>query len=317
MSSPLENFNSQHKERWNILSNIPAWEQNGVLFWIEGILIKEEEVVFETKRFYQSGILVKIQQDNRLMFWDDLEIGIDDWPTLKQNLRNYISSDDERFIIFLELIIKYLRDSVNNIYFNSRYTSSSDVLSMLEARLNNGSRWRVVRTANSPAGLIERVDSKITEVAKELNNKFIDDAWELAYKLKPDPEKAIESIQSAIESIASKAGLTKAETKVYGTLLGDVKVRKSKSYQSIAKNEFDLSNKLGKGKSQEQNPNDMFTDWFWMGMDLIQKTNPGHHKSEVTKDIEVSPDSAKQAVLIGTLICQLIDSKYISKVLKK
>jgi hypothetical protein len=322
MSSPLENFNLQKKDRWNILTNIPAWEQNGVINWIDSILRKNEVtgVFGETTSYYKSGILLKVQRTNRVMFSTDLGIDIDEWMSLSSDLHDLIKQDDERFIIFLELMIKYVRDDTDPLFYNSSPANRSVVLSLLENRLSNGSRWKVVDKKGSPAGLVERVDSKLTDIAIDLNNRFLDEAWDLAYSLKPDPEKAIEKVQSAIEAIASKNGITTAETKVYGTIIGDIKARKSKSYQTVAKKEFDLSNSLAQAKPRKGfepiDLNDTYMDWFWNGMDLIQKSNPVHHKSKATSEEDIQVDTARQAVLIGTLFCQLIDSGYIKRTKK-
>lgn len=316
MSSPLEEYNQAHGNRWKVLVDIPAWEEQSLFNWLYGVFVRQTEGVFgEAHTAYNASIIRGIEVRNRLLIKKDLGINADSWADLRKSLSTILVMDSRKVILFLELLVKYLRDSSDrNMFYGKQLYSPERVLDILESILKNGSLWSVVSERGSDAGFVEQVDQRITAIAKGANDKDLSDAWALAFQPTPNPEKAIEHAQSAIESVASKHNLTTATSKVYGTLLGDIRARKSKSYVSIAKPAFDLSNVLAGEKSSEGDVNDQFADWFATGLNLIQKSNPARHKSKKTSDFKVSPDTAKQAVLVATLMCHFIKEGYIAKI---
>ena len=186
------------------------------------------------------------------------------------------------------------------------------ILDAIEGLLENGSKWTVLRTQNSESGLIERINPEMIEIAQKINNDFLTKAWNQAFQLRADPEGAVESAQRAIESIASDRGLTKATSRVYGTLLGDIKAN-PRRYFSKAKAAYDLHNTLTEQPKDELDINKQFANWFWNGMDLIQKTNPARHVSSAVKEFSLSAEAAQQAVIIATMISWFIESGSFAK----
>lgn len=181
------------------------------------------------------------------------------------------------------------------------------MLNNIDDLLSNGSKWKVLRSRNSDSGLIERVNPEITKIAQNLDNDFLTKAWNQAFQRQPDPENAVVLAQKAIEDIASNLGLTKAASKVYGTLLGDIKANPH-LYFSRARDAYDLQNIITKQPKDKLNVNEQFANWFWSGMDLIQKTNPGRHPSKEVGEFSLSAEAAQQAVIIATMICWFIES---------
>lgn len=315
MSSPLEEYNQKHSERWKILKDIPEWEQKNLFTWLYMVLVTQSSDVFGTQHTSFNSVIIRgIECRNRLLIDKELKINTNSWSDLRKSLETFLITDSRKVILFLELLVIYLRDSSDSyISYGSNSVAKDRVLDRLEAIMANGSKWKVVSERGASAGFIERVDGHLIEQTKKINDKELNDAWLLAFQPSPSPEKAIEHAQSAVESVASKHNLTTATSKVFGTLLGDIKTRKSQSYISIAKPAFDLSNVLAGEKSKEVDLNDQFTDWFAGSMNLIQKSNPARHKSNKTTDFKVSPETAKQAVLIATLLCHFIKEGYIAK----
>lgn len=127
--------------------------------------------------------------------------------------------------------------------------------------------------------------------------------------MNPEPEKAIEEAQKAIETLATDMGLTKLTTSVYTGLLGDIKVNEDK-YLNIANDAYKIHDALNKA---ENKLNERYALWFAEMLDLIQKTHPARHKSQVVKDFRLNPESAQQAVMMATLACWIIKNKYIYK----
>jgi hypothetical protein len=319
MSSPLQEYNQAHGKRWKVLVDIPEWEQQSLFNWLYAVFNRKTEDMYgSTHTAFNSSIIRGIETRNRLLLQKDLRINADSWSDLRNSLSTLMATESKRVILFLELLVKFLRDSSDrNMFYGSNLLPPARVIGFLQSILDNGSVWSVVFDVGSDAGFVERVDQNITAIAKDLKDKELDTAWQLAFQPTPSPEKAIEHAQSAIESVASRHNLTTATSKVYGTLLGDIKARKSESYVSIAKPAFDLSNVLAGKKSTETDVNDQFTDWFVTGLNIIQKSNPARHKSKTTTAFQVSPETAKQAVLIATLICHFIEQGYIAKVENK
>lgn len=318
MSSPLEMFNKKNPTRWEVLSDFPSWEKGNVLDWVHGILNTTDTF---GRKSYQYTILTSIQSTERIMFFADLGISITDWSRLLAELTRLIKSSKqeeiEKVVLFVELLVKYIRDSNSYHSFgDSRDVhASGKLLNLLEASLSNGSKWTIVRQQGAESGLIERVSPELLAAAQASKNDDLHKAWSYAFGASPKPEQAILHAQSAIEYIASKSGLTNATSGVYGAIIGDITTHKGALYQSIAKPEFDKVLALIKKSGSEID--DKYAQWVADGMDLIQKTNPSRHKSTETETFRVSVESARQAVLIATVIFEIIQNKYITKKTKK
>lgn len=321
MSSPLDKYNSENMNRWKTLVDFPAWEIAVILSWSRQVLHERGYDRWgNSKAVFNPAVLPNIQRGERIMF-ADLGFDISSWPSIKVALSQAINEDPNIALLFIELLIKYVRDSVGlDSYGNygSGTKSGEDILKILERSLSNGSKWTVVMKSDARAGLIERVNPRYQDTAEALGNSHLDEAWYDAFGSDAKPDRAIENAQKAIEVAASKAGLTKAKTKVYGTLLGDIRTNLNKSYLSVAKPEFDksvaLTNKAdGTPVFPPEIIDKQYAEWIWNSMDLVQKSNPVRHKSDDVNDFAVSIDAARQAVLIATLICELVAKKYVYK----
>jgi hypothetical protein len=319
MASPLEKFNKGNPGRFKVLADIPKWERESLFRWLYLLMVTKTSDMFGTEHTsFNYGILRSIETKHRILISDLFGNEPNGWINLRAMLEDFADEDPEKFILFLELVVIYVRDQASkSLTWGSTTISDEKALERLDSILNNGSKWRVVKKYQAKAGLIEVVNEKLIKKAEEIDNDDLTEAWEEAFKPTPNPELAIQKAQSAVEHVASEYKLTSASTKVFGTLLGDIRANASKSYISIAKPEYDLSNELSGEKSTEADINDLYTQWFWTGMNLIQKSNPKRHKSEKTNEFKVSPDAAKQAVLIATIICELIKEGYIAKINKK
>lgn len=168
----------------------------------------------------------------------------------------------------MDITIKYIRDYAPNVLqTNSEFGNFrvNDLLEVIEDLLSNGSKWKVLRNRGSESGLIERVNPEITKIAQKIDNSFLTKAWNQAFQRQPDPENAVVSAQKAIEDIASERGLTKATSRVYGTLLGDIKANPH-LYFSRARDAYDLQNTITKRSKDKLNVNEQFANWFWSGI---------------------------------------------------
>lgn len=303
------------------MTDFPEWETVSILNWIRLVLHKRGYDRWSNPTsVFNASVLPTIQRVERVMF-KDLGIDVSDWTTLRPTLSRMINEDPEKVILFIELLIKYVRDYVGlDEYcdFGPDKSRGKNILSILNNSLNNGSKWTVVMKPGADVGLIERVNPKYQEVAEDLGNKHLDQAWYDAFGPDTKPDRAVENTQKAIELTASRAGLTSTKSGVYGALIGDIRTQLDKSYLSIAKPEFDkaLSLTTKKDGAQVLPTNlidEQYADWFWKGLDLIQKANPVRHSSDGVEEFTVSVDAARQSVLIATLACELISKKYIYK----
>lgn len=319
MSSPLESFNIKHSLRWNILVDIPEWEESSILGWLYGIFVtKDVDFLGSPVNSFNSYIISSIEKRHRLLLPRKVAINTSNWPDMRNSLVKMRTLDSSKFIFFLELVVIYVRDNAQGSvqYGNMKYTPET-ILNILEKLLENGSKWTIVKKSNSNSGFIERVNSNLTALAESLEINELDDSWAEAFKSTPNPERAIEKAQSAIEFMASKYKMTVATTSVYGKFIGELSDLKSSVFVSVSKPEFDLSNILAGKKSNEVDVNDQYTEWVKVGLNLIQKSNPTRHKSTATTDFKVSPEAGKQAVLIATILCQIIKDGYIKRLVTK
>jgi hypothetical protein len=314
MTSPLDKYNQTNNMRWDVLVDIPVWEKKRIAKWIESLMVRQRAGMFdETIRQYNIGIIESIQTTNRIIL-EDLDIDPTNSTSLMNSINRLLVNDQEKFVLFLELLVKYVRDSYSSeLGYHDSMLPKKNILDKLERMLANGSKWSIVYRSDASAGFSERVDDNLTNAAKALDSTLLNQAWDAAFRPVPDPEHAITKAQAALEQIASAEGLSSATSSVYGTLLGDIRKHKGKSYVSVAQPEFNLSNELKGEKSTEDDMNDQYADWFWKGMNIIQKSNPTRHKSNKTSDIIISPSAAKQAVLVATLLAQLMKSHYIRR----
>lgn len=324
MASPLSEFQKDKASRWTVMLDIPAWEKDAMFRWIEYVVHEPVNDSWgnNSARFSQL-LLERVQRRERILLSEDLGLDTYDWNSLYMSLLSKYNDHNFRDILFfIELLIKYIRDTKGNYdnhsdrhAFSKVLLERSEILEILENQLQNGSKWRVVFEKNNHAGLIERVDASIVDTAKSINIDTLSDAWSLAYGLNPNSSLAIEKAQKAIEHVASENGLTKLTTSVYGGLLGDIRTHKSRSYATVASNEFqkiaELSSKADTKIHNIDLVSDNYMEWFATTMDLIQKSNPVRHGSNKVKNFSVSSDTAKQAVLMATVICEIMQKRYI------
>ena len=308
MASPLQEFQNKNRERWKVMYDIPPWSVDSIVRYITLIFFSVEN----------DNVVQTIQRRMRIMLPEYCPVDYDDRYNFLRSLKDDSINGSEKVVLpLLDIAVKYIRDyAPNELWikdgYNRRYLHNYDMLNNIDGLLSNGSKWRVLRGQNSESGLIERVNPEITKIAQELDNNFLTKAWNQAFQRQPDPENAVVSAQKAIEDIASNRGLTKTTSKVYGTLLGDIKANPH-LYFSKAKDAYDLQNIITKQSKDKLNINEQFANWFWNGMDLIQKTNPARHQSEATKDFSLSAEAAQQAVIIATMISWFIESGSFSK----
>lgn len=305
MVSPLQEFQNKHRERWSVMQDIPPWSVDGIIRQLEGIF-------FDVKN---DNVINTIQCEMRMMLAVYCPVNY----KYKEDFRRDLKEDSnngsgEVILTLLDVAVKYIRDYAPRELdtHHDGMLNCEAILDAIEGLLENGSKWTVLRTQNSESGLIERINPEMTEIAQKINNDFLTKAWNQAFQLRADPEGAVESAQRAIESIASDRGLTKATSRVYGTLLGDIKANPH-CYFSKAREAYALHNSLAKQSKDKLDINKQFANWFWSGMDLIQKTNPARHASNAVKDFKLSAEAAQQAVIIATMISWFIESGSFAK----
>lgn len=304
MASPLQEFQNKSRERWKVMHDVPPWSVDSIVRYITLIFFSVEN----------DNVIQTIQRRMRIMLPEYCPVDYDDRYNFLRSLKDDSSNGSEKIVLpLLDIVVKYIRDyAPNRLWvkdgYDRRYLHDYDMLNNIDDLLSNGSKWKVLRSRNSDSGLIERVNPEITKIAQNLDNDFLIKAWNQAFQRQPDPENAVVSAQKAIENIASNLGLTKATSKVYGTLLGDIKANPH-LYFSRARDAYDLQNIITKQPKDKLNVNEQFANWFWSGMDLIQKTNPGRHSSKEVGEFSLSAEAAQQAVIIATMICWFIESR--------
>jgi hypothetical protein len=302
MVSPLQEFQNKNRERWKVMYDIPPWIIDPIIAQLENIFFKVNN----------DNVIQTIQREMRMMFSDYCTVDYEYRQNFLRDLREDGNNGSGKIILaLLDVAVKYIRDyAPDKLYIidpDIDVLYCEDVLNEIDSLLRSGSRWKILWTEDSESGLIERVNPEITKIAQNLDNDFLTKAWNQAFQCQPDPENAVVSAQKAIENIASNLGLTKATSKVYGTLLGDIKANPH-LYFSRARDAYDLQNIITKQPKDKLNVNEQFANWFWSGMDLIQKTNPGRHPSKEVGEFSLSAEAAQQAVIIATMICWFIES---------
>lgn len=305
MVSPLQEYENNNCERWKVMQDIPPW-------------ITEPLVRVLGATFFQianDDAVETIQRRMRIVLSEVCPFNYNSESGFEASLRGDITNGPgHKALLLLDITAKYIRDYAPHKVemYSAEWWHDYEILDQIDNLLNDGSKWKVLRTENSDSGLIERVNPEITETAKRINDDYLTKAWNKAFQQHPDPEGAVESAQKAIETIASKRGLTTATSKVYGTVLGDIKANPDR-YFSQASDAYNLHDRLIK---KHQDVNAQFAQWFSAGMDFIQKTNPGRHSSNATDGFNLSAEAAQQAVVIATMIAWLIDSGSFKRVQK-
>ena len=308
MASPLQEYENNNRERWNVMHNIPPWSADSIIIYLTSIFFDIEN----------DNVVQTIQRRMRMMLPEYCLVDYDDRYNFLRSLEDDSTNGYEKVVLpLLDVAVKYIRDyAPNRLWvkdgYNRRYLHDYDMLNNIDGLLSNGSKWKVLRSRNSDSGLIERVNPEITEIAQKIDNNFLTKAWNQAFQRQPDPERAVISAQKAIESIASECGFTKATSGVYGNILRDIRTNPHR-YFSKAREAYDLQNIITKQSKDKLNVNEQFANWFWSGMDLIQKTNPARHASKEVKEFSLSAEAAQQAVVIATMICWFIESGTFSK----
>ena len=301
MASPLQEYENNNRERWKVMYDIPPWSIDSIVRIIKIIFFSVEN----------DDAIQTIQRCMRIMLSDYCPVNYHNEYIFSESLKEDCNSGSgDRVLRLLDITIKYIRDyAPNKLQINSELGDlyGGDLLDVIEELLSNGSKWKVLRDQNSESGLIERINPEITKIAQEIDDDFLTKAWNQAFQSQPNPESAVELAQKSIEHIASTRGLTTATSKVYGTLLGDIR-NNPQRYFSKAKDAYDLHNIIAKQPKDKININEKFADWFCNGMDLIQKTNPGRHSSKEVEEFSLSAEAAQQAVIIATMICWFIES---------
>lgn len=320
MTSPLQDFKQKHSERWEVLQDIPAWEQATVLTWLKSIFLVNISNSYSLgpSEQFNYRIVRTIETTHRILIEEDLNISTDSWSDMLQSLQSLLLKEDYySFVCFLDAVIVYVRDNPQEwLTYDNDIQLKQTVLCYLEQSLERGSRWTIVFDEGAEAGLVERVDGRLVQAARQVDSNYLTKAWNLAFSVTPNPSKAIEEAQHAVEQVAFESGLTTDKTSVYGKLLGDIRANPGK-YLSAAVDAYNLQDTISTDPKHLTSTNERFAHWMWTGMDLVQRSNPGHHVSDATKDFELEPAAGKQAVLIATLLCQLIKTRYFTKAPKR
>lgn len=304
MTSPLQEFNARNEERWVVLQDVPAWILDPVVDWLSG-------VYFKAYGNLRGEVVSQIQREFRVILEEICPFRMKNGSGhFSENVKYALSQGDDRALLLLDITVKYIRDyAPKTMPFGGATQPGQYLLAYIDKLLENGSKWKVNQKLNSESGIIERVDENIVSLAKEVRQDHLTIAWNLAFQLKPDSEKAVEEAQKAIETTASEQGLTKLTTQVYGGIIADIKSH-PEMYVNVGNEAYNLHDVLNK---QQNNLNDAFSLWIATTLDLIQKTHPARHKSQVVKDFSLSPQAAQQAVIMATIICWLITKQYFYK----
>lgn len=304
MSSPFEQYESDNPKHWDCLYDIPPWEWEGIIGWIREIFVVNADGYGHRETDCTREIVARIQRRYRIMF-DDIGVDYGDWFAFSAALRSKRDRRDELDVIMvIELIVKYIRDDYEFVKMyhmrNGHGLSSSEMLlSYLNNMLSNGSKWRVVFKSEQIAGLVECVDENIVNVATEMNNDDLNKAWSHAFGVgSSDPDLAVKSSVRALESILSEAGVQG------GTLGREIKWLRdnSEKVQNIADTQF-------AARENEYFDSNTIYKWLRAGLDIVQKTDTERHGTKASCP-KVTRKSAQQAVIIATMLCELIKEGY-------
>jgi len=316
MVSPLSKLQKENESRWDVLVDVPEWEEGRVFAWIKAVTHHGVMGSYGTKSSqYNEQVLQSIQRKKRFMF-SEIGLAIDDWYGFEAGLEKLVKSNPERFILVLELLATYVRDNPDqygNVDFDKSEIKSNLALVYLDNALSNGSKWRVVFEKNAEAGLEERAGEEITRIAQSLANKDLTDAWSYAFGTAPNAKLAIEKAQNAIEYFATKEGLTTTKSGIYGALLGDIKAHPDKYESSAVEQYAEIDNSFKPGDQKDGKLNDMMSHWVWHAMELIQKVNVIRHMHFEKEGYEIPVEAARQAVLMATIVCEFFANGYFKK----
>lgn len=306
MASPFQKYNSENKERWTVLMDMPDWIVNDAVDVVINVVYKINGILRQT-------VIASIQRRYRVIIEEIFPGATEGATDFKYSLREGLRNGDFDAFLMLELIVMYIRDiAPTKVPYGSDEIEDAKLLKYLDKMLENGSKWKINMERNADSGLAERVDAELVALAQEVDEPNLTRAWNYAFQLTPEPEKAVEEAIKAIELSASESGLTNLTTGVYGGIIGDIKANPS-LYVSAATQAFQKHDELNK---KQNNINNVFAQWFASGMDIVQKTDPAHHNSKVVKDFVLSFDAARQAVIIATMLCWLIKKGYFTKTTK-
>ena len=282
--------------------------------WIvEDVVDVVISTVYKTNGTLRDSVVASIQRKYRVIIEDIFPGATDGATDFKYSLRDGLRNGDFDAFLMLELIVMYIRDiAPSQVPYGSGEVEDKKLLNYLDKLLENGSKWKINMERNADSGLAERVDAELVALAQEVDVPNLTRAWNYAFQLTPEPEKAVEEAIKAIELCASESGLTNLTTGVYGGIIGDIRTNPS-LYMSAATEAFQKHDELNK---KQNDINTVFAQWFASGMDLIQKTNPAHHNSKLVKDFVLSFEAARQAVIIASMLCWLIKKGYFTKIVK-
>ncbi|MEO5949100.1 MAG: hypothetical protein ABIP74_01730 [Candidatus Saccharimonas sp.] len=304
MVSPLQEFNDKHHERWTVLTDIPEWI-------IKPLHTAIDALFFDNYGRLRDNVVTTIEREMRLSLSGVTGISFEYESRFESSLMSALKNASIGGLLLLDIVIKYIRDyAPSQVPFSDHTIEDVKLLDYLDSLLANGSKWMVVDEAGVESGIVERVEPHVLEIAQKINNSHLTEAWNLAFQVKPQPEKAIMAAQNAIEDIATSSGFTSLTTGIYGGIIGDIKSNPDK-YISAASGAFTLQDELNK---QKNDINDRFAQWIKDGLDFVQLTNPGRHKAKAVKDFKLDPLAGQQAVVMATLLGWMIKEGVFKKV---
>lgn len=303
MTSPLQIYNNEHRERWDVLNDVPEWINTPLISAVCGVYFTQYHEI-------RKDVVVNIERKMRLSIEGAVGLSLSSLDSLKIQLASGFRNGEQGALLLLDITIKYIRDyAPSSVPFWGNEVTDKQLLQHFDDILEDGSKWTVSYESNADSGIIERVDEHLLELANQVNNEHLAEAWNLAFKLKPEPEKAIISAQNAIEDIATEVGLTALTTNIYGGIIGDIRTNPGKYLSSAAK-AYQLQDKINK---QSNNYNDSFALWFKDGLDFIQLTNPARHKGQAVKGFTLDTEAGQQAVVMATILGWMIKNKLFFK----
>lgn len=308
MSSPFEQYEKAHPEHWDCLYDIPPWEWESIVEWIHKIFVVDYDEYGSRGFDYTDQIVGEIQKKYRIMFRDIIGIRYNSWDSFHVALESKYASHDELSIVFVvELIVKFVRDDhvpVDNVRCAAGRShepfKSKDLLFRLDGMLSNGSKWRVVFEHGCAAGLVERVDERIVNMAKEIDNNYLNDAWFCAFGASTSSySMAVKHAVTALEEVLSAAGISG------GTLGNKIKwIRENNGLRM-----HNVADKQLSMRANEHFTPETIYKWLQDGLDIVQKTDTERHGGNSDR-IRVAREPAQQAVIVATVLCELVTKKY-------